>query len=98
VKRSARQKVRSGLSWWSEPRLNRSVARGLKGLRNLLLGRGKLKARLSLTLRSTRLQCWSKDRRWWRNPNSDEVLQELKILLLGGCLLPLHLKLLPLKL
>jgi hypothetical protein len=26
------------------------------------------------------------------------VTQELKILLLGGCLLPLHLKLLPLKL
>jgi hypothetical protein len=38
------------------------------------------------------------DRRWWRNPNSDEVSQKLKILLLGGCLLPLHLKLLPLKL
>jgi hypothetical protein len=52
--RSARQKVRSRLSWWwCEPHLNRSVARGLKGLRNLLLGRGKLKARLSLTLRST---------------------------------------------
>jgi hypothetical protein len=45
--------VRSGLSWWCEPRLNRSVAQGLKSLRNLLLGRDKLKARLSLTLRST---------------------------------------------
>jgi hypothetical protein len=51
--RSAREKVRSRLSWWSEPRLNRSVARRLESLRNLLLGRGELKARLSLTLRST---------------------------------------------
>jgi hypothetical protein len=72
--RSAYQKMRSGLNWWSEPHLNRSVAQGLKGLRNLLLGGGKLKARLSLTLRSTGLQRWSKDKRWWRNPNSDKVL------------------------
>jgi hypothetical protein len=32
------------------------------------------------------------------DPNSDKVSQKLKILLLGGCLLPLDLKLLPLKL
>jgi hypothetical protein len=36
--RSAREEVRSRLSWWSKSRLNESVARGLECLRNLLLG------------------------------------------------------------